>query len=113
MSRMIRSFSFYSSCCRLMGFRTAMRKHHLKRAVFGLIAGGVPWSLFYLCAASDNGQLLTTGQRNGIVSQLKNYDIPIQILQMVVQESKCRIEIPAQTGKAVKRNNLERILPMM
>ena len=54
---------------------------------------------------------LSAKQRKEIESKLKNYDIPVQILEMVVKESNCNIDLPARNGKTLKRNYLDQLLP--
>lgn len=81
--------------------------------MLNLIAGIAFVMCSILSTAGDNDQLLTTKQRNTIESQLKNYDIPVQVLQMVARESNCDIDIPGEAGKSVKKINLARILPQM
>jgi hypothetical protein len=63
--------------------------------------------------ADSGNTLLTTTQRREIESQLKNYDIPMQILQMVASENNCNIDILTKNGKAIRRSNLELFLPKM
>jgi hypothetical protein len=58
--------------------------------VLGLIASIYPNNTGFILAAMD--QMLTVKQRQDIEAHLTNYNIPLQILQMVANQCECTIE---------------------
>jgi hypothetical protein len=58
--------------------------------VLGLIASLYPNNTGFILSAMD--QMLTVKQRQDIEAHLTNYNIPLQILQMVAKQCECTIE---------------------
>ena len=66
-----------------------------------------------MCPASNDDNVLTTRERSGIETRLKNYNIPIQILQMVAQENNCHIDVSDQPRSLITKGSLERVLSLL